>query len=243
MSAPDLRTNFPHMVWRPMPHSRGVLIGSDFTDYPDDHPVLGLYKNCGSVALEEAGILYECALRSSRNHPWLEIGSYVGFSTSYIAAADRSVVAVDNMFPIPEFLSRFMENTKPFESEILVRAERSDEFFATLDEYSAMNWRLAGAFIDGDHNRPRPMEDALNCARYAANNAVLVFHDALGHPVQEAVLALIAAGWKFKWRDTVHGMAICYRGSFVPPDFTPDPSIDWAAVRLQSLLPDLLFAS
>ena len=227
IAAPDLSANFKHTVCRVMGHSMNHDVLSDYADYPDDHPIFGLYKKAGFCTHDEAAILHECAKRSDWAYPWLEIGSLAGWSTSYIAAADRSVIAVDNMFPIPEFDARFKENTAPFAKHITQRAERSDEFFAVLDasEEARERWRLGGALVDGDHGRPRPMEDAVNCARYAGPNACLLFHDAYGAPVREAWEYLKASGWKSRFYFTPHGLALAYRGTFEPPEHQPDPEI------------------
>lgn len=233
--APDLSARFKHTVCRPMAHSLGHDVMSDYADYPDDHPVFGLYKRAGFCTHDEAAILYQCAKASHRGWPWLEIGSLAGWSTVHIAAADRVVIAVDNMFPIPEFDARFKENTSVFSALISQRAQRSDQFFDMWANVAG--WQIGGAFIDGDHDRPRPMEDAMNCARYATPDACILLHDAWGAPVREAWEWLGKEGWKLRFYNTPHGLGLAYRGRFVPPDHTPDPLIDWARIRRERGVP------
>lgn len=227
-SAPELTGNFKHTVCRPMAHSMGHDVLSDFADRPADDPIFGLYKNCGFATHDEAAILWSCALRTNPELQWLEIGSHTGWSTSHIAAAVRRVLAVDNMLPVYEFEKRFMENTEPFRCRITPMAMRADEFF---DREFPPNFKIGGAFIDGDHDKPHPFLDALESAKLAGPDACIIFHDSWGGPVRQGVLALMDDGWKCRWYNTPHGLACCFRGAFVPPAHVPDPAINWTLVR------------
>jgi hypothetical protein len=61
LEAPDLTPHFKHLVSRPMPHSFGHDVPSDWGDKADDDPVFGLYKKCGMWTHDEAAILFNVA--------------------------------------------------------------------------------------------------------------------------------------------------------------------------------------
>lgn len=232
MTFPDLRPHFPHMVWRPEARAFGHLVGSD-RDYD---------PNCWSITIEEAQILFRCV--APRDH-WVIIGARLGWCAAHVAAAGADIVlAVDPELSNGAFEARFDEN--------LVRAGvgdrvcawpcRSDEFFDACDTFNYRDRRFSGFFVDGNHDAPCPLEDAKNCARYAAETAVVVFHDAHGRPIRQAAEWLMYAGWKARWFDTANGMIICWRGEFTPPAHTGDPKINWPQVRA-TLAPEFPFAA
>jgi hypothetical protein len=226
LEMPDLRPLFKHLHWRPMPHSMGVPVGSDWADRPANDPVFGLYKNCGVWTLSEAAILFNIAKRVQGN--WLDIGAHTGWTGAHEAAAGNRVFAVDNMLAVPEFAERFRENTR--EWDITAIAGTSNEFFAKVATYAEPP-KFSGVVIDGDHCSPCPLQDAMNAEAYLAENGVILFHDFIGRPVREGVEYLMAAGFKCKVYWTPHIVACCWRGDLHPPDHVRDPLIDWESVK------------
>ena len=217
----DLRPYFKHLHWRPMPHSFGVDVASDWADKADDDPVFGIYKRCGLWTMDEAQILHGCAYRMSDIYTgdgWLDIGCHTGWTTRHIAegALNCAVLAIDPMLAAPEFDARFYENTGDL---AIVRYGRtSNEFF----ERCKPDAKCSGVCIDGDHSEGKPLEDAINAAKHLAERGVILFHDAVGQPVQEAVEYCVAQGFRCKAYVTVHGVVICWRGEFTPPEHTVD---------------------
>ncbi len=66
----------------------------------------------------------------------------------------------------------------------------------------------------------------------------MLFHDFRGQPIQDAVLMLMhIEDFRCRIYDTPNGVALLWRGypEFKPPDHTPDPAIDWKAIRKQAL--------
>ncbi len=85
-----------------------------------------------------------------------------------------------------------------------------------------------GVCIDGDHEPGEPLKDAKNALKHLAPSGVIIFHDAIGRPVREAVTFLLDQGFKARLYVTPHMVMTCWRGEFDIPTHTPDPRGDWA---------------
>lgn len=225
LTAPDLQPMFKHVVSRPMPHSYGHDVLSDWADKIDDDPVYGIFKRCGFWTVDEAAILYTIAKQVGG--AWLDIGSHTGWTTAHISETGCSpVLAVDYMYDLPEFAERAMDNY--YRTGIHRLAFKSDAYFKK--HVKAGGYPFNGVVIDGDHIAPQPLHDAQNSHQHLADNGVILFHDAIGKPVQDAVLWLVQQGYKCKVYSTPHVVACCWRGDFVPPEHVPDPRVK-ACVR------------
>lgn len=219
----DLRPHFKHLHWRPMPHSMGVPVASDWADKADDDPVFGLYKRCGLWTMDEVQILTACA--AWLQGPWLDIGSHTGWTTAHIALNATRVDALDPMFRVEGFKSRALENIGNVPGcPVSLSFLRSDEFFADLAANDPGR-KYAGICIDGDHSEGKPLEDAINAERHLAGEGVILFHDCVGKPTHDGVEYLVDRGFSCKVYPSVHGVAVCWRGQFVPPPYTRIPNV------------------
>jgi len=218
LKAPDIQPHFRHLTARVMPHSFGHTVLSDWADKADDDPVFGLYKNCGLWTHDEAAILYNVARRIGGT--WVDIGCHTGWTTAHIAAAGVGVIAVDPMLRLAAWQERFEQNLRSSWTGVYsVRHETSRRYF------SRENTPLAGACIDGDHEPGEPLFDAQAAATRMGSNAAIIFHDALGRPVREGAQYLMNRGFKCRWYSTPHGILLCWRGDFTPPDHVSDPNL------------------
>lgn len=226
LPAPHWTQHFKHLTVRPMGHSFGHSVPSDWADKADDDPQFGLYKRCGLWTHDEAAILYWVAKHVGGD--WVDIGAHTGWTTAHIASGSgREVDAVDPMFGVRDFVERFMENTG--QRINTTWPQTSNAFFAAFGNTKAareMEW--AGVCIDGDHEPGKPLEDAKNAAAHLTQSGVIVFHDFTGQPVREAVQYLMDLGFSARVYFTPHGVACCWRGSLVLPDHAPDPAIERA---------------
>lgn len=213
-----------------MPHSMGQPVLSDWADKPDDDPVFGLYKVCGFLNRDEAAILYQCAKQLGGY--WLDIGAHTGWTTLHIAAGGCMVDAVEPMFANEVFRSRAIENIKRAGQGVRIRMypQISRDFFRVND---SSTHEYDGVLIDGDHSWEHPLYDAVQSYKHLAETGVILLHDFIGGPVREAVKYLKAEGMKCRvyWSSS-QLLACCWRGNFTPPDYTPDPSIDWEKRKL-----------
>ena len=224
---PDLTSRFPYVFSRPMPHSMGQNVPSDWSDKPDDDPQFGIYKRCGCWTEEERGILFQIALHFQGQ--WLDLGSHTCITTAYIAAAGNPVIAVDPMYRVEEFEHRASLNleTVGMSERVMLVAGTADEFFG-----NPVPNLFVGASVDGDHCHPCPMNDSLNAHRCLTDNGVIILHDAFGEPVYSAARALMDMGYRARFYSTCHGLIACTRSrDFVFPEHTPDPRINWARMR------------
>lgn len=221
LTAPDLTPHFKHLTVRPMPHSFGHSVPSDWADKADDDPVFGLYKRCGLWTHDEAAILYNVAKQIGGT--WLDIGSHSGWTTAQMLAAGCDVVAVDPIMWLKEGVERFEQNTYCWWSHVVGQScEKSDSFFL----YGVHGGeQYNGVCVDGCHEPGQPLRDALNAANRLTDTGVIIFHDFIGRPVREAVEWLMGQGFKARVYFTPHMIGLCWRGDFTPPDHVPDPNL------------------
>lgn len=239
LEAPDFTAAFPYLHVRPMPHSYGHSVPSDWSDKAPDDPIFDtpdsitwkLYKNCGMLTHDEAAILYNISGRTVKGGLWLDIGSHTGWSTAHIAG---SSIGIDPMYGVPEFLARAKDNTvRADKSPVLLNQflnSTSRAFFADIPQ----ECHFAGIMIDGDHSEGEPQHDSIEALKHLGENGVIVFHDFIGRPVREGVQYLMSQGLKSRVYLTPHMMAVCWRGNFEPPDHVHDPRLGF----LRSKVPD-----
>ena len=209
LAAPDLSPQF-QMVSYP----RDFSFGHDVPADPDS-------PECGWFTHDEAAILYECARRV--RGVWADIGARVGWTTAHLLAAGCRVIAVDPALEDPGMNAKFWRNVAgegPRDVDrVIVQPIQAHQFFA-YDQF-----RYAGFCIDGDHDSPQPLHDAKQAAALAEPTCVMILHDTYGKPIQDAIAWLARNGWGVAPYFTPNGMAVCWRGSFVPPPHDPDETI------------------
>src|SRR5262249_39605289 len=108
---------------------------------------------------------------------------------------------------------------------------RSPEAIAPL----AGPWSLF--FIDGDHEAPAPVRDALACLPFAADDCAFVFHDLASPPVDAGLRALAKRGFHVVVYQTAQIMGMAWRGNVTPVAHVPDPDVAWQMPRHLAGLP------
>ena len=86
-------------------------------------------------------------------------------------------------------------------------------------------WSLI--FIDGNHDAPGPLNDAVVSAKYAADDAMILLHDLASPEVAQALDYLDAQGWQTMVYQTMQVMGVAWRGNVQPVHHTPDPAVNW----------------
>lgn len=214
LTAPDLYPAFaPRVVCKPRHNSLGHDVLSD----PEREP------ECGFLTHDEAAILYNAALAFPGW--WVIVGGAAGWSSAHVLAAGGWVDVIDPIYLEPRFAKRANEN---------LGDAASGRHFPEVDFYGGgsawyfeeMSENCMGVLIDGDHSAPAPLNDAKNAAAHLQERAVIVLHDVLGGPVQEAVIWLLDNGFRARIYWTPHVMAVCWRGDFTPPYHVADPQIE-----------------
>lgn len=239
LEAPDFSAAFPFLHVRPMPHSFGHSVPSDWADKAIDDPVFGLYKKCGMLTHDEGAILYNIALR--RPGLWLDVGSHTGWSTVHLG---KTAIGIDPMYGVTEFLDRAKSNLRRAEGFPVTAwgtffVDATSRVFFKSARFPASLWHdnlipFSGVMIDGDHSDGEPQHDAIEALKFLANDGVIVFHDFIGRPVREGVQYLMSQGLKSRVYLTPHMMAVCWRGDFEPPDHEHDPKLGF----LRNQIPD-----
>lgn len=88
-----------------------------------------------------------------------------------------------------------------------------------------MKWSLF--FIDGDHERPHPLQDTVACHACASEDAMILFHDLASPDVAEGLDYLLENGWQTVVYQTMQIMGAAWRGNVQPVQHVPDPQVSW----------------
>lgn len=216
LTCPDFTPRFRNIFSRPMPHSFGHDVPSDWKDKADDDPVFGIYKRCGLWTHDEAAILWNVAEHITVKRA-LDIGCHTGWTTTHMAVPGMAIAAIDPMIRVPEFHRRFVDNGAPG----AVGCQTSNQYFEPL----ALRSKFGLIVIDGDHSPGKPLEDAMHAEEHLAEDGVILLHDGTGRPVREAVEWLMKAGFNARAYFTPHLVFCCWRDQFEPPDHEPDPRV------------------
>jgi predicted O-methyltransferase YrrM len=149
------------------------------------HPPAELYSIPGYVHPLEARFLYWLARRIQSGGLILEIGSFKGKSSAFLAAGLREggrLVCVDTWcndampYDAPsDVLPEFLANTRRFSDRIEIYRGRSSDV--------AARWvrSVDGLFIDGDHSYEACREDLRAWMPFVSPDGWIVFHDS-GEP-------------------------------------------------------------
>lgn len=215
LMCPDLQSHFICQE-RKGPHDHTVLFDPNFSGV------------CNFCTHDEAAILHNIALACPGD--WIEIGSHTGWSGAHIAAARCAVIGLEpEAVPGSLFRERAVGNVSRCGVDMRFLEMTSKQYFE--DDAIAVP-ALSGAFIDGNHDTPEPLLDAQRVVGHLRKDAgVIVFHDFVGMPIQNAVRWLIEQGFNFRVYNTPQMIAACWRGALTMPVHTPDPTIPWGAVR------------
>lgn len=201
-----------------------------------------LFAGCGYATHDEAVLLLAIAAKLRRDGSvWVEIGSHTGWTAAHIADAGVDVIAIDPEYGTPVYNqtgdpNRFFMRTRDNVEACGLRYRVSLTPGVSGDWLPKMDG-LDGVFVDGDHIAPAPLEDAKMAAAAIRPGGVVVFHDAVGAPVQDAIRWMISAGFKCRIYRTPQLLTVCWRDGFEPPPHDPDPAFDWTG-WLSHVVPD-----
>lgn len=153
---------------------------------------------------EELNALYNLAASCTRGSVALEVGSYLGASSCYLAAGLKLqsgiLYCVDTWEnqTMPEGLQdtfgQFQRNISPFADVITAVRKRSEEL-----KRSDVNAPLDLVFIDGDHSFRAVSIDFAITSKWVREGGIIAFHD-VGNPDYPGVSCVVGAaiasgGW------------------------------------------------
>ena len=191
----------------------------------------------GFLAEDEGEALFELALEASKKGPCLEIGSYCGKSTLYLAAAcaknESIVFALDHhagseehqlgeeyhdpdlydqhnlcMNSFPEFRKNIRSaNLDPAVIPVVSSSKKTVSVWETP---------LAMVFVDGGHSPQMAMDDCVSWSKKIMVGGILAVHDIFEHPEEGgqgpylALQAVLDSG-DFKLEGKVNSMGVARR--------------------------------
>lgn len=226
--SPDLRLPrldryFPNMVegdqalvsW---PHFRKGLSHPWYVDRR--------WPTVGFLNKDEVSLLYANALQF-RARKGLEIGVWRGWSAAHILKAGVMLDLVDPVLSDPVIQAEIEASFR--RAHVLSRATfhagSSPEQVVSLAE-AGRRWSFI--FIDGDHEGEAPRRDALICARFAEESAMIMFHDLMAPAVADGLRTLRELGWSTRLYQTAQIMGVAWRGTVSPVAHLADPTQDWS---------------
>ena len=210
---------FPHMRAGDLLHHPWKYLRRDVPHiwYADDRfPLMGFLNR------DEAALLHNIALQF-RGKRALEIGGWLGWSACHLALAGVTLDVIDPAHDDPSFRAIVEESLAccGVSGRVSLAGGRSPESIAGLGR----KWSLF--FIDGDHEAPAPVRDALACLPYAGADCAFVFHDLAAPAVAAGLRALADKGLHVVIYQTAQIMGMAWRGDVTPVAHTPDPQVAW----------------
>jgi len=178
-------------------------------------------QQTGFLNTDEANLVHQLALPFAGRRA-LEIGCASGYSSWHLLAAGLELVICDPLLQFEEnrdAVSRALEEFSGHHAFIGVPSPDGAR------EIGRVMGPWAFVFIDGNHDAPQPIIDAAVARHFCAADAMIVFHDAVLLPVFEAMVMLVAMGWKARIYHTSQVIGCCWRGDVAPVAHVPDPAL------------------
>lgn len=164
------------------------------------------------TTLDELETLYRLAQQCPSHARVLEVGSYLGASTCYLAAGlggvGASIVCVDTWqnetMPdgIRDTFNEFKANVRHVEPRLELIRKRSRDVFA-----AELGGRFDLIFLDGDHSYTETKQDFELFAPMLKEVGVLAFHDSLFFEGVSRVIGEALASGKWQLAGTVHNLS------------------------------------
>lgn len=214
---------FPNMIVgdtdiQPWPYLRREIPHNWYVD--KRHPTVGF------LSRDEAHILYNTALKF-KGKKALEIGCWLGWSACHLALAGVKLEIVDPLLARPDFYESVRNSLQAagvLDSIHLV-AGYSPQAVEELAAQLQTKWSLI--FIDGNHEAPGPLNDAIICEQLAAQDALILFHDLAAPDVAQGLDYFKQKGWQTMVYQTMQIMGVAWRGNVEPVIHLPDPKVNW----------------
>jgi len=180
----------------------------------------------GFVNRDESHILYNTALMF-RGKEALEVGCFLGWSACHLALGGVSLDVIDPLLGDPGYFESVSAslNAAGVQAKVHLYSGKSPEGVKELAEKQNKKWDLM--FIDGNHEFPAPVNDAVVCEQYCTPDSMVLFHDLLSPHVAEGLQYFRYRGWKTRIFYTSQIMGVAWRGNVRPVHHIPDPTANW----------------
>ncbi|MUH00226.1 class I SAM-dependent methyltransferase [Scytonema sp. UIC 10036] len=183
-------------------------------------------QGVGFVSRDEAHILYNTALKF-KGKKALEIGCWMGWSACHLALAGVELDVIDPMLSQQLFQESVTDSLKRagVKESVNLIPGYSPQKVEELANQLQRKWSLI--FIDGHHEAPAPLNDAIICEQVAEEDALILFHDLASPDVGQGLNYLKEKGWNTMVYQTMQIMGVAWRGNVEPVIHQPDPKINW----------------
>jgi predicted O-linked N-acetylglucosamine transferase (SPINDLY family)/predicted O-methyltransferase YrrM len=180
----------------------------------------------GFLSRDEAHILYNTA-RKFVGQRVLEIGCWLGWSACHLALAETEVDVVDPLLDRSEFYDSVSNSLQAagVRDRVHLHPGFSPAKVESIAAESHRKWPLI--FIDGNHDAPGPLEDAIVCEKLASDDAIILFHDLASPDVAQGLDYFKEQGWDTMIYQTMQIMGVAWRGNVEPLHHIPDPQVEW----------------
>jgi predicted O-linked N-acetylglucosamine transferase (SPINDLY family)/glycosyltransferase involved in cell wall biosynthesis/predicted O-methyltransferase YrrM len=180
----------------------------------------------GFLSRDEVHILYNTALQFSGKKA-LEIGCWLGWSACHLATAGVQLDVIDPLLSRTEFYQSVQQSLTAagVMKTVNLVAGYSPQKVEELATTQQHQWSLI--FIDGNHNAPGPLQDAIICEKLAAEDAIILFHDLASPDVAQGLAYFKQKGWQTMIYQTMQIMGVAWRGNVIPIQHQPDPKVNW----------------
>lgn len=183
------------------------------------------YPLIGFVSRDEAHILYNTALKF-KGKKALEIGCWMGWSACHLALGGVELDIIDPILEKPEIYESVRNSLQAagvLDSVRLIPGYSPEK----VEELAAEGCKRSLIFIDGNHDAPGPLNDAIICETLALEDALILFHDLASPDVAQGLDYLKQKGWNTMVYQTMQIMGVAWRGNVEPVIHQPDPNIEW----------------
>jgi len=184
------------------------------------------WPSIGWLNRDEAAILYNSALQFQGRRA-LEIGCFFGWSACHLALAGVELDVIDPLLADARMLEsvHWSLQAAGVRSMVHLHAGASPHQVIELARGGGREWSLI--FIDGDHDGSAPLQDAQVCSRYAARDALVLFHDLASPHVAKGWDYFRAQGWQTRIYHTMQIMGVAWRGEAWPVEHRADSRLAW----------------
>ncbi len=183
-------------------------------------------RDVGFVSRDEAHILYNTALKF-KGKKALEIGCWMGWSACHLALGGVELDVIDPLLSTPLFNESVTTSLTyaGVKASVNLIPGYSPQTVEEVANKLHRKWSLI--FIDGYHEAPAPLNDAIVCEQFAESNALILFHDLASPDVGQGLDYLRDKGWNTMVYQTMQIMGVAWRGDVCPVCHQPDPKIVW----------------
>ena len=183
-------------------------------------------QGVGFVSRDEAHILYNTALKF-KGKKALEIGCWMGWSACHLALGGVELDVIDPILSEQLFYESVTDSLRRagVQESVNLVPGYSPQKVEELANKLQRKWSLI--FIDGYHEAPSPLNDAIICEQFALSDALILFHDLASPDVGQGLDYLKEKGWNTMVYQTMQIMGVAWRGNVEPLVHQPDAKIKW----------------